>query len=92
MDKCRLIAAASLPPQVGGGKSSLLSAIAGELMPLEGCCETEPGGRIGYVPQTPWVMSGTLRDNILLGQLLDAQHYQQVELARAFLSFAFFLN
>ena len=65
--------------QVGGGKSSLLAALAGELVPLEGRCETEPGARVGYVPQTPWVMSGTLRDNVLLGQPLDAQHYQEVD-------------
>ena len=66
------------PPKVGGGKSSLLATLAGELVPLEGCCETEAGARIGYVPQTPWVMSGTLRDNILLGQPMYVSHYQEV--------------
>ena len=71
--------------EVGGGKSSLLSALSGELTPFEGCCETETGAKIGYVPQTPWVMSGTLRDNILRGQPWDARHYQQVG------SYGFFL-
>ena len=41
-------------------------------------CESEPGARIGYVPQTPWMMSGNLRDNVLMGQPMDLQHYQQV--------------
>lgn len=50
---------------VGSGKSSLLSAIAGEIPVIEG--KIESGGSMAYVPQLPWVFSGTLRENVLFG-------------------------
>ena len=58
---------------VGSGKSTLLSVIAGEIQVTEGniqCC-----GTIAYVPQTPWVFSGTLRENILFGRPFDSDKY-----------------
>ena len=58
---------------VGSGKSTLLSAIAGEIPVTQGniqCC-----GTIAYVPQTPWVFSGTLRENILFGRPFDLDKY-----------------
>ena len=45
------------------GKSSLLAAILGELRGNSGRVKIQ--GSLAYVPQQPWVMSGTLRDNIL---------------------------
>ena len=58
---------------VGSGKSTLLSVIAGEIPVTEGniqCC-----GTIAYVPQMPWVFSGTLRENILFGRPFDFDKY-----------------
>ena len=58
---------------VGSGKSTLLSAIAGEIPVTEGhiqCC-----GTIAYIPQVPWVFSGTLRENILFGHPFDFDKY-----------------
>ena len=64
---------------VGSGKSTLLSVIAGE-MPVSGgniqCC-----GTTAYVPQMPWVFSGTLRENILFGRPFDSVKY--IETIRA---------
>ena len=60
---------------VGSGKSTLLSVIAGEIPVTEGniqCC-----GTIAYVPQMPWVFSGTLRENILFGRPFDFDKYTQ---------------
>ena len=34
--------------------------------------------RIGYVPQSPWLMAGTVRQNVLLGLPLDEGLYWQV--------------
>ena len=45
------------------GKSSFLAAILGELRGT--CGRVKIQGSLAYVPQQPWVMSGTLRDNIL---------------------------
>ena len=58
---------------VGSGKSTLLSLIAGEMPVTEGniqCC-----GAVAYVPQMPWVFSGTLRENILFGRPFDLDKY-----------------
>ena len=52
--------------QVGSGKSTLLSAIAGEVDISSGTV-TYPGC-LAYVPQVPWVFSGTINENILFGE------------------------
>ena len=61
---------------VGGGKSTLLSAIAGEISDTSGiitCPEI-----VVYVPQVAWVFSGTLRENILFGQPYDEHRYTRI--------------
>ena len=58
---------------VGSGKSTLLSLIAGELPVTEG--NIQCSGTIAYVPQIPWVFSGTLRENILFGCQFDFDKY-----------------
>ena len=35
-------------------------------------------GSIGYVPQKPWIFSGTVRENILFGADMDTERYQSV--------------
>ena len=62
---------------VGSGKSTLLSAIAGEIS--AGICGTITlQGTLVYVPQTPWIFSGTIRENILFGQPYDEPKYNRV--------------
>ena len=61
---------------VGSGKSTLLSAIAGEISDVTGTI-TFPGTLV-YVPQTPWIFSGTIRKNILFGQPYDESKYNRV--------------
>ena len=58
---------------VGSGKSSLLSVIAGEVPVTQG--NIQSCGSIAYVPQMPWVFSGTLRENILFGRPFDFGNY-----------------
>ena len=41
----------------------MLAAILGEVRGISGRVKIQ--GSLAYVPQQPWVMSGTLRDNIL---------------------------
>ena len=60
---------------VGSGKSTLLSAIAGEI-DVSGTI-TFPGTLV-YVPQTPWIFSGTIRKNILFGLPYDEPKYNRV--------------
>lgn len=66
---------------VGSGKSTLLSSIIGETPLASGKikCTTS----IAYVPQTPWIYSGTLRENVLFGQPFDEEWYEKVTSACA---------
>ncbi|KAM3584831.1 uncharacterized protein V6R79_000382 [Siganus canaliculatus] len=61
---------------VGGGKSSLLSAILGELPHDTGTLKVK--GRLTYAAQQPWVFPGTIRSNILFGKELNQQKYERV--------------
>ncbi|NWQ79416.1 MRP4 protein, partial [Columbina picui] len=61
---------------VGAGKSSLLSAILGELPKDKGLINVT--GRIAYVSQQPWVFSGTVRSNILFDKEYEKEKYEKV--------------
>ncbi|KAF1402812.1 Canalicular multispecific organic anion transporter 2, partial [Spheniscus mendiculus] len=61
---------------VGCGKSSLVSALLGEMEKLEG--EVAVKGSVAYVPQQAWIQNATLKDNILFGQAPNVQKYQNV--------------
>ncbi|XP_037610526.1 canalicular multispecific organic anion transporter 2 isoform X2 [Sebastes umbrosus] len=61
---------------VGCGKSSLLSALLGEVEKLEG--EVSIRGSVAYVPQQAWIQNATLRDNILFGKPYNEQQYRCV--------------
>ncbi|XP_071620330.1 ATP-binding cassette sub-family C member 3 isoform X2 [Heliangelus exortis] len=61
---------------VGCGKSSLVSALLGEMEKLEG--EVAVKGSVAYVPQQAWIQNATLKDNILFGQAFNDQKYQNV--------------
>ncbi|KAM9674362.1 ATP-binding cassette sub-family C member 4-like isoform 1-T1 [Dama dama] len=61
---------------VGAGKSSLLSAVLGELPPSQGTVRVH--GRIAYVSQQPWVFPGTVRSNILFGKKYEKERYEKV--------------
>uniref|UniRef100_A0A8C7FHN7 Multidrug resistance-associated protein 4 n=1 Tax=Oncorhynchus kisutch TaxID=8019 RepID=A0A8C7FHN7_ONCKI len=61
---------------VGAGKSSLLSAILGELPHDKGVLRVK--GQLTYASQQPWVFPGTIRSNILFGKELHPQKYEKV--------------
>uniref|UniRef100_A0A8C3ILS1 Multidrug resistance-associated protein 4 n=1 Tax=Chrysemys picta bellii TaxID=8478 RepID=A0A8C3ILS1_CHRPI len=61
---------------VGAGKSSLLSAVLGELPKDKGLMDVR--GRIAYVSQQPWVFPGTVRSNILFGREYEKEKYEKV--------------
>ncbi|KAK2168341.1 hypothetical protein NP493_1234g00004 [Ridgeia piscesae] len=68
---------------VGSGKSSILSAILGEISRLHGRCVVQ--GSVAYVPQQPWIQNATLRDNILFGRVHVPTRYEEVMSACALL-------
>uniref|UniRef100_G3NJD7 Multidrug resistance-associated protein 4 n=1 Tax=Gasterosteus aculeatus aculeatus TaxID=481459 RepID=G3NJD7_GASAC len=61
---------------VGAGKSSLLSAILGELSQESGVVKVR--GVLTYVSQQPWILPGSIRSNILFGKELDPRKYDRV--------------
>uniref|UniRef100_A0A8L8KN48 Multidrug resistance-associated protein 1 n=1 Tax=Heligmosomoides polygyrus TaxID=6339 RepID=A0A8L8KN48_HELPZ len=58
---------------VGSGKSALLNSVIGHMFPVSG--EVEVGGTFAYVPQTPWIQSATVQENILFGSSMNSQRY-----------------
>jgi ATP-binding cassette subfamily C (CFTR/MRP) protein 1 len=64
---------------VGSGKSSLLSALLGEVpvrdivRPVSdaGAAEVTVRGPISYCAQTPWIQNMSLRNNVLFGQVAE---------------------
>ncbi|XP_012459701.1 putative ABC transporter C family member 15 isoform X1 [Gossypium raimondii] len=62
---------------VGSGKSSLLCSILGEIPRISGAV-IKVYGKKAYVPQRPWVQTGTIRENILFGKDMDDAFYERV--------------
>lgn len=52
---------------VGSGKSSLLAAMLGEMVPAAGAGPAELDGSVAYVPQRPFVLNATVRENVIFG-------------------------
>ena len=71
---------------VGSGKSSFLSAILGEMEPLNGSTihiprspdEIGEANFVSYCSQTPWVVNDTLKGNILFGREYDQPRYDEI--------------
>nr|XP_057912072.1 multidrug resistance-associated protein 1-like [Doryrhamphus excisus] len=61
---------------VGSGKSSLLSAILGEMEKRGGSVLVR--GSMGYVPQQAWIQNATLTENILFGLERKESWYHRV--------------
>jgi ATP-binding cassette subfamily C (CFTR/MRP) protein 1 len=67
----------------GSGKSSIISAVLGEMIPVPTKGTDELGhvelrGNIAYVPQQAWIFNDTIRNNILFGREMSDDFYQDV--------------
>ena len=62
---------------VGAGKSSLLNAILGELHPSMGTVAVR-NKIIGYTSQSPWILSGSIKENILFGKTFNKEWFWKV--------------
>ncbi|KAG8513488.1 LOW QUALITY PROTEIN: Multidrug resistance-associated protein 6, partial [Galemys pyrenaicus] len=61
---------------VGAGKSSLLSALLGELSKVEGSVSIR--GPVAYVPQEAWVQNASVVENVCFRQELDLPWLERV--------------
>uniref|UniRef100_A0A8C2TWN8 ABC-type glutathione-S-conjugate transporter n=1 Tax=Coturnix japonica TaxID=93934 RepID=A0A8C2TWN8_COTJA len=62
--------------QVGAGKSSLLSALLGDLEKMDGFVTMK--GTAAYVPQQAWIQNASVEDNILFGKKMDETWFNRV--------------
>ncbi|KAE9591373.1 putative xenobiotic-transporting ATPase [Lupinus albus] len=58
----------------GEGKTSLVSAMLGELPPIADSTAVMRG-TVAYVPQVSWIFNATVRDNVLFGSAFDPARY-----------------
>uniref|UniRef100_A0A3N7FQK6 ABC-type xenobiotic transporter n=2 Tax=Populus trichocarpa TaxID=3694 RepID=A0A3N7FQK6_POPTR len=81
----------SLVAIVGGtgeGKTSLISAMLGELPPMEDACVVIRG-TVAYAPQVPWIFNATGHDLTEIGERgvnISGGQKQRISMARAFYS------
>merc|ERR1711871_137999 len=61
---------------VGSGKTSLLSAILGEMTINRTKCFVN--GAVSYVSQRPWIQNSTVKDGILFARDFDQDEYDRV--------------
>ncbi|PWN24109.1 hypothetical protein BCV69DRAFT_275444 [Microstroma glucosiphilum] len=63
---------------VGSGKSSLLRALLGDMQEVSpgGPGDLRLGGDVAYCPQSAWLLSATVRENIVFGRPFDESRYQ----------------
>ncbi|KAK0578361.1 hypothetical protein LWI29_009118 [Acer saccharum] len=60
----------------GEGKTSLISAMLGEIPPVsDGTAVIR--GSVAYVPQVSWIFNATVRDNILFGSAFESARYEK---------------
>ncbi|KAF9980590.1 Multidrug resistance-associated protein 1, partial [Mortierella antarctica] len=62
--------------RVGQGKSSLVSAIIGDMYTIQGRVHIH--GRMAYVPQQAWIFNATVRDNIIFGKEFNQELYDRI--------------
>ena len=62
--------------QVGSGKSSLLSAMLGEMKRVRGAMNLK--GKVAYAAQQAWIQNSTLQGNITFGKRFNKDLYDRV--------------
>ena len=60
---------------VGSGKTSLLMGLLGELGSTGG--ELCMRGTVAFASEEPWILAGSIKDNILMGRVFDPELYRK---------------
>lgn len=69
----------SIEGPVGGGKTAFLNAINGNMNLVSGSINLQNIDEgIAYVSQQPWLQHGTIRENILWGEMFNESRYRKV--------------
>ncbi|KAF9302959.1 Multidrug resistance-associated protein 1 [Mortierella antarctica] len=70
--------------RVGQGKTSLLSALIGDMYKRQGSVRIR--GRLAYATQQAWILNATLKDNITFGLKFDQDKYDRIVAASGLLA------
>lgn len=69
----------SIVGRVGAGKSSLLSALVGQLDKLDdghsAASKVTIAGSVAYCAQSPWIMNASVKENVTFGHRFDQGYY-----------------
>lgn len=63
--------------KVGSGKSAIFQALLGEMPHNDPKTEITVSGSIAYCAQIPWILNGTVKENILFGCKYDHDFYSK---------------
>ena len=61
---------------VGSGKSSLFSALLGEMKKTQG--KLVVSDTVAYIPQVAWIQNATVKDNIVFAEPFDKRKYENI--------------
>lgn len=61
---------------VGSGKSSLFSALLGEMHKTQG--KLVVSDSVAYIPQIAWIQNATVKDNIVFAEPFDKRKYENI--------------
>lgn len=64
--------------KVGSGKSSLISALLGEMYNLSSAQVTLNSPLVAFVPQQAWIKNATVKQNILFEKEFEEDFYEEV--------------
>ncbi|KAK4224171.1 P-loop containing nucleoside triphosphate hydrolase protein [Podospora fimiseda] len=63
---------------VGGGKSTLLKAVLGEIEHISGSRRVRRGIKVAFCDQEPWLLDQTIKENIVGNEHYNAEWYNKV--------------
>lgn len=61
---------------VGSGKTAMLLSLMNEMVVREG--SVHKNGKIAFIPQETFLLSATLRENVIFGEKFDEKRYQDI--------------
>ena len=65
-----------LTGSIGAGKSVLLQSLINEFHHASSCFRIR--GQVSFLSSIPWLIAGTIRENILMGRPFDSSFYEEI--------------
>lgn len=62
----------------GSGKTSFLAALLDEIYLVSGDLLWNRYSTVAYVPQTPWLLNASIKENIIFGETFRPKRYEKI--------------